>query len=460
MEPKSTVNISEFIDTARISPFQIGIFILCGLCLIMDGFDVQATGYVAPLLSQEWKIAPALLGSVLSAALYGVLFGSIFLSMLADKIGRRPVLVGACLIFSAISLVTAQAQTVPQLLALRFVGGVAMGSIMPNAMALVGEYASRRLRVALMIVVGNGFTAGAAMGGFISFWMIPRFGWRSIFYFGGAVPLAIGILMFFLLPESLHFLALHGKDPKKLAGWLRRIDPNAAVGAGTQYVVPEKRRTGTPMVKLFQDGLATRTLLLWTVYFMNLLNLYFLSSWLPTVATPLVKAAGISGAYALLLGTALQIGGVTGSLLLGWFVSRFGFVGVLSTFFVLASVNIALIGQPGLSVGLLFTVVFIAGIGIVGGQSAINALAATMYPTDLRSSGIGAGLGIGRIGSIVGPTVAGILIGLHWTAHQLFLAAAVPALISAVVMIAMRGIIQAQTHTRAKSEVLGRQAVS
>lgn len=454
MEATTRVNVADLIDRSPVSRFQIGIFILCGMCLIMDGFDVQSIGYVAPALSQEWKIAPAILGSVLSAALYGVLFGSIFLSMLADRIGRRPVLVGACLFFSAISILTGFAQTVPELLAMRFIAGLALGSIMPNAMSLVGEYASRGARVPLMICVGNGFTAGAALGGFVAFWLVPRFGWRSVFFFGGAVPLVIGLCMLFMLPESLQFLALHGRDPEKLAKWIKRLNPSVPTGSGTQFVIPEQRRQGAQLVKLFQRGYATRTILIWTVYFMNLLNLYFLSSWLPTVATPLVKAAGISGAYALLLGTSLQLGGVVGSLALGWLVYRFGFVSMLTTFFVAASVCIAYIGQPGLSLVLLFAVVFLAGMGIVGGQSAINALAATLYPTDLRSTGVGSGLGIGRIGSIVGPTVAGVLLGLHWTTHQLFLGAAVPALISAVVMIAMRSVIKANVPADSKTEVL------
>ena len=144
MEPITKVDISDLIDRSRIGTFQVGIFILCGLCLIMDGFDVQAIGYVAPALRQEWKIAPAVLGSVLSAALYGVLFGSILLSMLADKIGRRPVLVGACLFFATVSILTGLTGSVPQLVAMRFIAGLALGSIMPNAMALVGEYAPRR----------------------------------------------------------------------------------------------------------------------------------------------------------------------------------------------------------------------------------------------------------------------------------------------------------------------------
>jgi AAHS family 4-hydroxybenzoate transporter-like MFS transporter len=191
--------------------------------------------------------------------------------------------------------------------------------------------------------------------------------------------------MLFLLPESLHFLALHGKRPEQLRRWVQRLNPREPVAEATRFAVREARRSGAPMIQLFHQGLALRTVLLWTVYFMNLLNLYFLSSWLPTVATPLVTAAGISGAYALLLGTALQIGGVAGSLLLGLLVNRFGFVAVLSTFFLTASACIAAIGQPGLSLAALFAVVFLAGMGIVGGQSAVNALAATLYPTELRS---------------------------------------------------------------------------
>ena len=455
MQPSAPVNVSDVIARSRIGPFQIGLFILCALCLIMDGFDVQAIGFVAPKLIEEWKISGALLGSVLSAALVGVLFGSILLSMLADRIGRRPVLIGACLFFSVVTLLTARVESVPQLLVIRFIAGLGLGSIMPNAMALVSEYCPPRVRVSAIVIVGTGFTAGAMVAGFVSFWLIPRFGWRSVFYFGGAVPLVIGTLMFFLLPESLQFLALHGESPDKLARWLRRVDPNVAVTRDSEFVVREQRLRGVPLVKLFQQGRAPGTLLLWTVYFMNLLNLYFLSSWLPTVATPLVKAAGVSASYASLIGTTLQVGGVLGAVVFGWLINRFGFVKVLATCFAMACVCIALIGQPGLSLALLFLVVFLAGLGIVGSQSGLNALAATLYPTDLRSTGIGSGLGVGRLGSIVGPVLAGQLISAHWTTQSLFLAAAVPALISALVMIAMRWVIQPQQHTAgAPSEVL------
>jgi MFS transporter, AAHS family, 4-hydroxybenzoate transporter len=422
---------------------------------MLDGFDVQAIGYVAPAIKHDWHISDPVLGRVVSAALVGVLVGSLFLSMLADKIGRRPILVGSSLFFSITTLLTARAQTVDQLLVIRFIAGIGLGAIMPNVMALVSEYTPRRLRVTMMMVVSNGFTAGAAIGGFIAAWLIPAYGWRSVFYCGGAIPLIIGTVMLFALPESLQFLvlkgALKGKDDGKIIKWLRRIDPAAGEGGvSTQYVVPEERKEGVPFFSLFRDGRAVGTILIWLTYFMNLLNLYLLAGWLPTVA----NAMGYSTATSARLGAMEQVGGMIGALILSWFVYRLGFVAVLTTCFTVACVNIALIGQPGLSLALLFVVVFVAGFGVVGGQAGVNALTGTFYPTKLRSTGLGAGLGIGRIGSIVGPVLAGELRGRHWTNQELFQAAAVPALVSAFVMIAMHWVLKPKTiSTSAQSEV-------
>jgi AAHS family 4-hydroxybenzoate transporter-like MFS transporter len=161
-----------------------------------------------------------------------------------------------------------------------------------------------------------------------------------------------------------------------------------------------------------------------------------------------VRDAGYSTRIAVLVGTTVQVGGTIAALALGWFIARLGFVPVLTTCFAVACVNIAMIGHPGISLSLLFTVVFLAGMGIVGGQAAINALAATYYPTALRSTGIGWSLGIGRIGAIVGPVLAGQFMALHWSSERLFIAAAVPALASAVVMLSMRGVMRPQAGDR------------
>jgi AAHS family 4-hydroxybenzoate transporter-like MFS transporter len=450
MDKPASINISDLVDNSRFGAFQMRLLILCSMCLIMDGFDVQAMGYVAPSIIQEWKVPNAQLGPVFSAALVGVLFGSLLLSMVADKIGRRPVLIGATLFFSVMTFLTGRTNSVQELVAIRFIAGLGLGCIMPNSMALVGEYSPRRTRITIMTIVAVGFTAGAAIGGFVSAWLIPAFGWRSVFYFGGAIPLVIGIMMILLLPESLQFLVLRGKNLSHVARWLKRIDPSIEADGATQYSIREQKKEGVPMLHLFREGRAMTTTLLWIVNFMNLLNLYFLSNWLPTV----VRGAGYSTSKAVLVGTTLQVGGTVGSFVLGWLIDRSSFVAVLTPCFTLACISISFIGQPGLTLALLFAVVFVAGFCVVGGQAPVNALAAIYYPTSLRSTGIGWGLGIGRMGAIVGPLLGGALIGLKWSTHALFIAAAVPALISAVVMFCLRWTIKPEAVASARSEVL------
>ena len=437
------INITDTIDNSQVRSFQIGVFVLCGLCLIMDGFDVQAWGYVAPSLFAEWHMASAA-GRVASFTLTGVLIGSLLFSMLADKIGRRPVLIGATLYFSALTLLTARVTSLDQLLAIRFIGGLGLGAIMPNAVALVGEYSPKRSRVMAMLVVSNGFTIGAAVAGFIATYLIPNFGWRSVFYFGGTVPLVIGLLMFISLPESLQFLTLRKKSAQVIGRWLKRVEPDIEVRPDTRFIVNEEQQGGVPIITLFHDGRATGTLLLWTMQFMNLINLYMLSTWLPTIA----RGMGMSTTAALMVGTMFQTGGAVGSVAIGQPIQKWGFFGVLIACFAGAGVMIALIGQPGLTASLLFVVVFTAGFGILGGQAGNNALAATYYPTDLRSTGVGAALGIGRIGSILGPSAAEFMRP-RYTTHQLFIAFAVPALLSAVAVALLRVVMRTAATTSA-----------
>ena len=432
-ETGNTINIGGLLENSQIGPLQIRVFLLCMICLIMDGFDVQAMGYVAPAIVDDWGIPRAQLGGVFAAANFGVLLGSLVFSMVADKIGRLPVLIGATLFFSVMAIATAYAQNVPQLLWLRFIAGIGMGCIMPNATALIGEFSPKRSRVTLMMCITVGFTVGAALGGFVAAWMIPAFGWPSVFVFGGAVPLVIALAMIWGLPESLQFLAVSGRGRETLAHWLRQLDPTIRVDASTRFVANEEGRTGVPAVHLFRDGRGIVTVLIWTVNFMNLLVLYSLSNWLPTVVTGM----GYTTQTAVLVGTVLQVGGTIGTFGLAWLIARGGFMPMLTATFAVATASIALIGQPGISLALLNVIVFAAGWAIIGGQPGINALSATYYPTYLRSTGVGWGLGIGRTGAIVGPYLGGTLLGLNWGPRELFLAAAVPALISTLTIIAL-----------------------
>jgi len=429
-----TINIGEVLENSRIGPLHVRVFTLCMISLIMDGFDVQMMGYVGPALVRDWKIAGSQLGPVFAAANFGVLIGALLLSMLADKIGRRPVLVGATLAFSAMTIITAFAQSMEQLLWLRFLGGIPMGCIIPNATALVGEFSPKGRKVTLIMCITVGFTGGAMLAGAVSLWLIPAFGWRSMFFFGGGIPLVIGVLMAWGLPESLQFLAVRKTRADQLVRWLRQLDPRLAIDGGTRFVANEESRGGVPIVHLFHEGRGPTTILLWIVNFTNILILYSLSNWLPTIVTGM----GYTLQTANLIGTVMQGGGLIGTFGLAWVIARKGFLPTLALTFALATMSIAFIGQPGLTLGVLGVIVFIAGWCIVGGQPAINALSASFYPTYLRSTGVGAGLGVGRTGAIIGPYLGGVLLAQQWTPQQLFWVAAVPALVSTVVILTLR----------------------
>jgi len=441
MAEAKKINIGELLDGSRIGPLHIQIFALCMICLVMDGFDVQAMGYTAPAVLKEWNVPPGpAMGRVFAAANVGVLVGSLLFSMVADKIGRRPVLIAATIFFSVMTIATGYfATNMDELLILRAISGLGLGCIIPNATALIGEFSPKRSRVALVMGITVGFTAGAAIGGFVAAWMIPNFGWRSVFYVGGAIPLAGAIAMIWGLPESLQFLAVRRTHLDQLARWLKKLDPSIKIDSSTEFVTNEVSQGGIPIVHLFRDGRTAATILLWVVNFMNLLNLYSLSNWLPTVVTGM----GYTQQTAVLVGAVLQVGGTIGTYGLAWLIARKGFIPMLTMTFAIATISIALIGQPGLTLLVLSVVVFIAGWCVVGGQPGINTLAATYYPTYLRSTGIGAGLGVGRVGAILGPYIGGTLIGWQWGPQQLFLAAAVPAAISTIAVatlgLAMKG---------------------
>jgi AAHS family 4-hydroxybenzoate transporter-like MFS transporter len=433
----STVNVTEIVDNSPFTPLHWRAFTLCMACLVMDGFDVQVLGFAAPSIIREWGISNAVLGPVFAAANFGVLLGALFISMLADRIGRRPVIVVATLGVGVLMLLTARVTSLPQLLTMRFLTGIGLGTIVSNASSLVGEYGSKRMRATLIMYSGVGFTGGAAFGGFIATALIPAYGWQSVFYFGGAVPLVTGLIMIFALPESLQFMALRGKNPAKLAQWLNEVDPSLNATGNDQFVAREENKAGVPISHLFREGRAVATIIFWIVNFMNLLNLYSLASWLPTV----MSDAGYSRQTALLVGTVNQVGGMLGTIGLAWLVARGGFVRIMSVTFVIAAISVALIGQPSVSLALLFVIVFIAGWCVTGSQPGLNALSGAFYPTYIRSTGIGAGLGVGRIGAIVGPAIGGMFMGAHWSTRDMFLAAAIPASISAIAMFSLRFVV-------------------
>ena len=455
MSATDRVDLAEVVDNSRIGGFQIGVFVLCAACLILDGFDVQAVGYVNADIRKELMLNNTQMSWVTMSGLIGILIGALFFGGLGDRWGRRPVLVVATAAFSALTLLTGFARSLEELVACRVLAGIGLGGIMPNVVSLVGEYCPRRVRVFVVMLVQNGFNVGAMLGGFVALELVPTFGWRSVFYFGGVIPLVIALCMWLFLPESLQFLALRSRSGQgdalregaAIRKWLAKLDPARVLTPSTEYVVPEKSHGGVPMTRLFEEGRAVGTTLLWLVNFLNIMNLYFLAQWAPAV----FRDAGFSQTRAIWVGTTLQFGGVIGTLALGWLISKFGYVRVLTVSFAMGSVAVALMGQS-LSLTVLFAVIFVAGFCIVGGQGALNALAAAFYPTDLRATGIGYALGMGRIGGIAGQPVAGTLRDLGWLASKLFVTAAVPAAVTAAAVFSLRRRVKAQGQNAAAPE--------
>ncbi|MHB8268104.1 MFS transporter [Bradyrhizobium sp.] len=421
------VDVAEFIDRQPVGGFQIGLLLTCAAVLFLDGFDTQAIGYVAPALAKEWGLTKATLGPVFSAGLFGLMIGALVFGPLADRIGRRKIIIFSTLAFGLGTLATAFIQDVSTLLAIRFLTGLGLGGAMPNAVAMTSEFSPHRRRATMVMIMFCGFSVGAALGGLLAAALIPSFGWRSVFMVGGLAPLLLVPVLALRLPESVRFLALSGRAHERVADLLGRINPKAAFAPDTSFVVHEPHLVGLPVLHLFRDGRTLATLLLWVVFFMSLLDLYFLSNWLPTVLNDL----GASVSASAVIGSMLQVGGVVGTFALGSVIDRFSFRALALVYFV-AVFAVGAIGQLGHSVVFVTMAIFAAGFCIVGGQIAANALAATFYPTSIRSTGVGWALGIGRVGSIVGPLVGGALLTMKWSTGSVFMAAATAALCAAL----------------------------
>jgi AAHS family 4-hydroxybenzoate transporter-like MFS transporter len=426
------LDVQSLIDSQRFSAYQWLILALCFLIVAVDGFDTAAMGYVAPALVQDWGIEKSSLGPVMSAALFGLAFGAIFAGPMADRVGRKKVLVLSVFFFGACSLATAFAPTIGWLTALRFLTGLGLGAAMPNAVTLMSEYAPARRRAVLVNTMFCGFPLGSAAGGFFAAAIIPHFGWHSVLVVGGVVPLVLAVVLVTALPESIRYMVVRQYPADQIRRVLARVT-GARVDGASAFTISEaapaaSSAIGTVLAPRYRLGSA----MLWLTYFMGLVIFYLLTSWMPT----LMKDAGFSLQRASFLTALFPLGGGIGTIAAGWFMDRFNPNKVIAITYALTGVLIYAVGQvAGGEQVVLGALIFLAGTAMNGAQSSMPSLAAAFYPTQGRATGVAWMLGIGRFGGITGALLGAELLRLHLGFDAIFALLAIPAFAAAAALI-------------------------
>jgi len=421
------INIQKAIDAAPISPFQWKILVFCFLIVATDGLDTAAIGFIAPAIISDWGLSKPALTPLFIAGLLGLTLGALVFGPLADRIGRKKVLVFSTFFFGLMSLFSAFSPDMTVLTVLRFLTGVGLGGAMPTAITLTSEFLPMRRRSALVTLMFCGFTLGSALGGILTAQLLQHINWHGILVIGGVLPLLLSGALLYFLAESPRYRILRQHAPHLIGSVLQKITGQVYTQNVRFYL--EERKTGKGAVTaLFQNGRVFMTLVLWCAFFMSFLIIYMLSSWLPT----LLQGIGVDLSHASWVTASFQIGGTVGAVYLGYLMDKVNPYRVLVISYVAGAVFIALIGITTASTLLLVLVIFGAGVGVSGSQVGFNALSAILYPTECRATGVSWSNASGRCGAIFGALAGGTMISWGFDFSTIFMLLAVPALITAI----------------------------
>jgi AAHS family 4-hydroxybenzoate transporter-like MFS transporter len=434
-------NVSDVIDNARFNAYHRLIVGLCGLMVFFDGFDLSAISFAAPDVVKVLGVERAMIAPVFSAGLLGLTLGALGFGFIGDRWGVKRTFILCGVLFGIFSLLTATATTVPVLITYRFLAGLALGGASPISIAIASDFMPKKLRTSIVMIMYISLAVGGVFAGY-SYGYLEAFGWRTVFIVGGLAPIILAPLFIALLPESLVAQVLHGADPARINAILSRLEPGRTF-ADTTFSVDKENKQGFQPAQLFQDGRAAVTTTLWVVFFSSLVALYFFNNWIPILLT----GGGLSKHEIVTITTSLQWGGVVGTLLASPIVLKFGGFRSASIGYLIAAAAMLVLSMEKGSFAFLAIATFLVGMFLIGTQSILNASTANVYPPIMRSTGVGWGFGIGRIGSVISPAIAGVLLAMQWQPAQLFMIAAIPTVLASIGVFVLLRFIKAREAT-------------
>lgn len=413
----------------------------CSFIMLFDGYDLVIYGSVVPQLMGEWSLTPVIAGWMGSAALFGMMFGAVVVGPLADRLGRRRVVLYSMTLASICALATAATWDATSFATTRFITGVGLGGAIPNIVALMNDLAPTARRSRMTTIMLSFYSIGAMISALVAMLIIPRFGWQATFLIGG-IPLLFLPWMSRHMPESLHFLLEKDKDAARAL--LKQIDP-ATDHEQVSFEAPQRTSRAAPLSRLFSEGRGLGTVFLWLGFGMCMLMVYGLNTWLPKI----MVAGGFPLGSSLMFLVTLNIGATAGALGGGWLADRWGCKPTLMLFFLLAVISLCTLGiKPGPL--LLNAMLLVAGATTIGTLAVIHAFAAQQYPSEIRATGVSWCSAIGRFGAVAGPALGGLMLSMNLPLQLNFILCAVPGLVAifAIAMIRKRAVSPAELNVQ------------
>lgn len=424
------IDVPELIARHKLGGYQIWVLTICAVLMFSSGFNLMTLGYLAPAVTADLHLRPGELGIVFVAQGLGSVLAAFTWGPIADRIGRRKVILTALLCAAPFIFLISRATSITELMIFQFLAALMLAGPQYNCMPLSGDFMPRHLKVTLTVLVWTGFSVGTILISPFAAFVVNRYGWRSAFVFNSITPLVLAAIAFVWLPESLKQLVLWKNKAAAIAKTLARMYPDEAIPADARFVSSERPPQGFPVRLLFTENRALFTSLLWIMGFANMVALMFLNSWLTTV----LHNAGFALGTAILIAAMIHVGGIVGGICISDLFDRLVRVRfyVMSAAYALAAVFIASVGYAGSDLVWTTVAITVAGFFVMGVQNSYNALASVLYPTAMRSTGASWGQGIAGLGQLAGPMLGGVLLSLNWSSSALLYLIALAPVVSAI----------------------------